>query len=397
MTIRNKLESELRQAQKMEAVGQLTAGVGHDFNNLLAVIMSHAEVLQMQLGNSDPSVKSLIKAASQGSDLTKKLLAFSRKQALRPQPIDVQSLIAGMSDFFDHSLGEDIEILFPTPIDLWPAEADPNQLENAILNLVINARDALPQGGRISFGFENFQLKTDQGRDSLELSPGDYVKIEVSDDGDGMSPEVIKRAFDPFFTTKEVGKGSGLGLSMIYGFVRQSGGDVSIESEEGSGTIVQLYLPRSKKIAMPAQENEGKFVPKDHGEAVLVLEDDADVRDGIAKLLCELGYTVHQAKNGRAALSELTTNPGIDLILCDIMLPGKMNGPETFNEARRKHPKLKVVFMTGYADQFVQEIGPLGDGVVPLTKPVRKVELARRLREVFDIGKRPDVRRESLH
>ena len=396
ITHRREAEEQLRQSQKTEAIGQLKAGVAHDFNNLLAVIMNHAEILQMQLEKDDPSVKSLIKAASRCADLTKKLLA-SRKQALCPQPIDVHSLITGMTDLLDHSLGENIEIQLPNPNYLWPAYADPNQLENAVLNLAINARDAMHQGGRISVGLEIFQIKTGQAPKSLELSPGDYVKIEVADNGAGMSPAVMKRAFDPFYTTKGVGEGSGLGLSMIHGFVRQSGGDVDIESRAGKSTKVQIYLPRSKKPAKPVQEHEETLVPKGHGKTILVLEDDAEVRNGIAKILRELGYSVRQANNGKAAFSELAANPNIDLLLCDIVLPDNMNGFEASHEARRKHPKLRVIFMTGYADQFVRKAEQLGDSVSPLTKPVRMADLAQRLREVLDHREETDLKRVTMH
>jgi PAS domain S-box-containing protein len=386
-TERKRVEDQLRYAHKMEAVGQLTAGVAHDFNNLLAVIMSHAELLQAQLGENEHSVNSLIKAASRGSELTKKLLAFSRQQALRPQPIDVHSLISGMSDMLVRSLGGNIEIRVSKPNFPWPVYADPGQLENAILNLAINARDAMPKGGRISINLENFQLDESVQNDGLELRPGAYLRIEVADDGIGMSAKVISRAFDPFYTTKEIGEGSGLGLSMVYGFVRQTGGDVKILSTKGKGTRVRLYLPRSEKVASPVQELRTGNVRTARGETVLVLEDDADVRDGISKLLCKMGYIVRQAEDGKSALADLNFNQEIDLLLCDVMLPGNIDGPQVAEEAQRIRPDLKVIFMTGYVDQCLPRLETLGNGSSLLTKPVKMADLAKRMREVLDEGK----------
>ena len=382
ITERKKAEEQLRQSQKMDAVGQLTAGVAHDFNNLLAIIMSHAEVLRAQLGGDEDSVNSLIKAAARGSDLTKKLLAFSRKQALRPELIDLHSLISGMSDLLARSLGENIEIGILTAKRLWPAYADPGQMENAILNLAINARDAMPKGGRISFELGNVRLDNVANDEGVELRPGAYVKIEVADNGEGMTAEVMKRAFDPFYTTKGVGEGSGLGLSMVFGFVQQSGGDIHISSTEGQGTKVRLYLPRSEQEALPIRENMRRPDPKAHGEKILVVEDDPDVRGGISTLLLELGYVVHESRDGELALAELEANPDIELLLCDVMLPGGVDGPEVVNQARRKHADLKVIFMTGYADRNLRKCGPIGDSVSVLTKPFKKVDLAETVEEL---------------
>ena len=384
VTERKQIEDQLRQAQKMEVVGQLTAGVAHDFNNLLAVIMSHAEILHARLGDDEHSVESLIKAAARGSDLTKKLLAFSRKQALHPKPVDVHRLITGMSNLLARSLGENIEIEVSTPQRLWPAYADPGLLENAILNLAINARDAMPEGGRITINLANFQIDSAVNVEvdsaviveEVGLSPGAYVKIEIVDSGQGISPDVIERVFDPFYTTKKAGEGSGLGLSMVYGFVQQSGGNITISSQKGQGTKVRLYFPRSAQVPLPARKNVEKAVPKSRGETILVLEDDADVREGISKLLSNLGYSVCQSGDGESALAELEANPGINVLLCDVMLSGRMNGPEVAYEARRSHANLKIIFMTGYSDQYLRsKIGSLGDSDSPLTKPVKRVDL----------------------
>ena len=383
ITSRKKAENQLHQWQKMEAVGQLTAGVAHDFNNLLAVIMSHAEILRVQLGDDENSVNSLVAAATRGSELTKKLLAFSRKQALRPQSTNVHSLITGMFDMLARTLGEKVEIEFPHLGSDWPVYADPRQLENAILNLAINARDAMPNGGRISFRLENFRTGSGVREDGFELNPGEFIMIEVADNGEGMSQEVMKRAFDPFYTTKGVGVGSGLGLSMVYCFVQQSGGNVKILSSVGQGTKVRLYFPRSGQLAVPIRAESKTTIPKARGETILVLEDDADVRKGISKLLSELGYSVHQSADGKSALANLKSHPGIELLLSDIMLPGGMNGPEVASEARRTHAHLRVVFMTGYADQFLRENSPLGNAVT-LSKPVKLADLANTVREVLD-------------
>lgn len=397
ITSQKKAEDQLRQSHKMEAIGQLTAGVAHDFNNLLAVIMSHAEILRVQFGDDEHSVNSLIKAASRGSELTKKLLAFSRKQALRPQATDVYSLIIGMSDMLARTLGENAEIEFPPPCTYWPVFADPGQLENAILNLAINARDAMPSGGRISFSLENVRLDDKDREDGVELNPGEFTMIEVSDNGDGMPPEVLNRAFDPFYTTKGVGVGSGLGLSMVYGFVRQSGGDVKISSATGHGTKVRLYLPRSGQAVVPIREERERSIPKARGETILVLEDDSFVRDGISKLLSQLGYFVHQAGNGDSALAKLEPDQDIDLMLSDVMLRGEMNGPEVVSHALRMRANLKVIFMTGYTDLILRERPTLGD-VVTISKPVRLENLANTIRKVLDDGIRPEVlgQRENI-
>ena len=372
--------------------------MAHDFTNLLAVIMTEAELLRMELGENAPSVNSLIKAASRGSELTKKLLAFSRKQALRPQPIDVHSLISGMTEILTRTLGADIAIRVPTPKDLWTAYADPGQLESAILNLAINARDAMSEGGQISFGLENFHMdNADRDAEFVDLREGDYVKIEVADNGSGMAPDVTKRAFDPFYTTKGVGESSGLGLSMVYGFVQQSGGDVTISSIKGEGTKVRIYLPRSLEAAQTVHELSEEQAPKGRGEVILVLEDDTGVRKGIAKLLTKLGYSVRQAMDGKSALAELVANTDIDLLLCDIMLPGGMRGPEVADEARQGRPDLKVVFMTGYADDISLENQPVTNGAPSLIKPVKMVDLAVKLREALTDGNITEVREGNLH
>ena len=384
---RKRAEEQLRQSQKMDAVGRLTAGVAHDFNNLLAVIMSHAEVLRAKLGPEETSVSSLLRAASRGSELTTKLLAFSRQQELRPQPIDVHALISGISNMMSRTLGENNAIAVSTVGGLWPAYADPGQLENAILNLAINARDAMPNGGLITIRLENVQVDDALSVGGTELRPGAYVKIELADYGEGMTPDVMKQAFEPFYTTKSVGEGSGLGLSMVYGFAQQSGGNVSISSVKNQGTTVRLYLPKAERAALRIQEPMKEQVPKARGETILVLEDDAGVRLGISKLIVDLGYSVRQSCDGESALLELEADPEIDLLLSDVMLAGPMNGPETVDKARRTHADLKVVYMTGYADRVLRDCGPVTVDSPILTKPIKKVELANTLRNVLDKGK----------
>ncbi|CAA9484983.1 MAG: hypothetical protein AVDCRST_MAG39-272 [uncultured Sphingomonadaceae bacterium] len=382
-------EEALRQAQKMEAVGQLTGGIAHDFNNLLQIVTGNLETLQRRLPEGEERLRRAAENAQTGAQraavLTQRLLAFSRRQPLAPKAVDANELVRGMSDLLHRALGETIELRTALSADLWRVEADPNQLENALLNLAVNARDAMPDGGKLTVETRNAMLD-DRAAGHADLPPGRYVAIAVSDTGTGMDKDTLERVFEPFFTTKEVGKGTGLGLSMTYGFAKQSGGHVRIYSEPGLGTTVELFLPR---LQGEAREVEEEANPTLHGgasgETVLVCEDDPDVRSYSVEALRELGYQVLEAADGAAALA-LLGHPAaqVDLLFTDVVLPGGMSGAQLAEEARRLRPGLRVLFTTGYARDAIVHHGRLDPGVELLTKPFSYADLAARVREVLD-------------
>jgi len=367
-------EEALRQAQKMEAVGQLTGGVAHDFNNLLAVILGNTELLENEIGDN-PLLTTIDHAATRGAELTQRLLTFARQQALQPKSIDLRELIPGLDDLFRLTLSEQVKIAIHVPEGIWPVTADPGQLESALLNLAINARDAMPEGGVLEINCENVQVP-----DSDRVAAGDYVQIAVRDSGSGMRADVLEHVLEPFFTTKDVGEGSGLGLSIVYGFVRQSGGDATIESEPGTGTEVKLLLPRSEVTNMLNEPTQGEDMKcgQGHEEAILVLEDDPDVRSFAVAALEGLGYRVHEAADANAALQVLEEEAdNLDLLLSDVVLPGGVSGPELAAKAKDLYPKLKLVFMSGYAaDLYTHDKIPGFDEIL-LTKPFRLAELSK--------------------
>jgi PAS domain S-box-containing protein len=385
----NKLrEEELRQALKMEVVGQLTGGVAHDFNNLLTVIMGNLELLRRRIGQEPRALDLLAsasRAAERGATLTQRLLAFSRRQALKPEAVDVNRLITGMADLLSRTLGETIEVETVLAGGLWQALVDPNQLENTLLNLAINARDAMPGGGKLTIETANARLDDEYAALHEEVRPGQYVMMAVSDTGEGMTPDVLERAFEPFFTTKEVGRGSGLGLSMIYGFVKQSGGHVKIYSEPGQGTTVKVYLPRQ---AAPdggrSRPAALRVNPQGQGETILVVEDDRAVCELAMAILANLGYTAIAANDGAAALEVLAEHPDTALLFTDVVLTGSMSGVELAREARRRWPALKVLYTSGYTENAIIHHGRLDEGVELLEKPYRIETLARKLRAVLD-------------
>ncbi len=386
MTERKQAEERLRQAQKMEAVGQLTGGIAHDFNNLLAIIMGNAELLKERLGDDGALAENVVRAATRGGELTQQLLAFSRRQPLLPKVIDFDELIAGMIDMLRRTLGEMIKIETKSTPELWRIGVDPNQLENAVLNLAINARDAMEDGGELVIETANITFTEAPDGEAMGAEPGDYVMLAVSDTGIGIAPQVQEHVFEPFFTTKEVGQGSGLGLSMVYGFASQSGGFVSIDSDVGRGTTVKLFLPRTKdatpRIAREAVPRE----PTARGETVLLVEDEAGVRTLAATLLGGLGYAVVEASDGDAALAALASGAAIDLLFTDVVLPGAMSGPQVAEEARRRNPNIKALFMSGYPDKVLHNHDQSDGDVVVLAKPFRKHELAQRVRSALDSG-----------
>jgi len=387
MTEQRRLEEQLRQAQKMEAVGQLTGGIAHDFNNLLAVILGNLELVAEDLPQDDPlraQVEIAIRATLRGSELTHRLLAFARRQPLAPSIVDVNVLVGGMTDLLKRSLGSAIAVRIALRDGLWLTEVDYAQLETSILNLAINARDAMPRGGTLVIETSNVSMTEDDPARMEEMAPGDYVAVTVRDSGCGMPPEVLARVFEPFFTTKGVGKGTGLGLSMVYGFVRQSGGQTRIESEPGQGTTVTLYLPRARDaataLALEARIPEGT---EGRGENVLVVEDEPAMRDLARRMLADMGYKVILAEDGPAALAALDAAARVDVMLVDVVLGGGMYGTAVAAQARERRPGLKVLFMSGYTATAVTQGGLLDPGVNLVPKPFRRAELAVKLRQVL--------------
>ncbi|MCA1500925.1 PAS domain S-box protein [Bradyrhizobium sp. NBAIM14] len=386
LTARKLTEQQLQQAQKMETVGQLSGGIAHDFNNLLTVIIGNAEHLSEQL-KARPDLgrfaDDICQSGERGAELTQRLLAFSRRQLLRPQTIDCRSLLDSMFKLLKRTLREDIEIRTTSGPGTILAFADRAQLESAVLNLALNAQDAMPSGGHLTLATELITIEDDDGAVHREVAPGSYVLIAVTDDGEGMTPEVAARAFEPFFTTKEVGKGSGLGLSMVYGFAKQSGGHVSIYSEAGLGTTARIYLPRASTGRSQADLPDGEDTAPRGYETVLIVEDDPFVRSSVIRRVEALGYRVVAAVNGKDALQQLQSDPGIDLLFTDIVMPGGMSGWELADQARRVRPGLPVLFTSGYALETLVEQGRAQARAVVLTKPYRKVELAQRLRDAL--------------
>ena len=394
LTERRAADEQLRQIQKMESVGQLTGGVAHDFNNLLTVIMGNLDALQRHLREPSPDIERLkrstenaMRGARRGEALTQRLLAFSRQQPLEPRPVDIGRLVAGMSDLLRRSLGEQIAIETALSGGLWQAEVDPNQLEVAILNLALNARDAMPKGGRLTLETTNVFLDRAYAAGQSEVVPGQYVLLEISDSGEGMAPDVQARAFDPFFTTKDVGHGTGLGLSQVYGFVKQSRGHVKIYSEVGEGTTIKIYLPRlHAEQAIEVRQEEPAPVRGQSGETILVVEDDDDVRASTIEMLRDLGYTILEAANARSGLQLLDGHPEIRLLFTDVGLPGGMNGRQLADEAGGRRSNLKVLFASGYARNAIVHDGRLDPGVELIIKPFTQDVLATRVRDILDAG-----------
>ncbi len=383
----DELNQKLSQSQKMEAMGQLTGGVAHDFNNLLTVILGNAEHLAERLAAHKELHKiadDIATAAERGSDLTRSLLAFARKQPLMPKDIDIGEKILGMEQLLRRTLGEHIECEFQLDRGLWLASVDPGQLASALLNLVLNARDAMPSGGKLTVEVRNTSLTESDVDVNGDARPGDYVMVAVTDTGSGMSAEVAGRAFEPFFTTKEVGKGTGLGLSMVYGFAQQSGGSMQIRSGPGQGTAVRLFFPRAGAPQSNAAPSVGQRATAAVNEAILVVEDNAMVRAYVESELKALGYRVIVTRNAPAALDILRGPEKIDLLFSDVVLPGGMFGPELAKEATRLRPRLKILLTSGYTEHPVEASDGLGHEVRILNKPYRRHELAAVLRSALE-------------
>ena len=382
-------EDALRQAQKMEAVGQLTGGIAHDFNNLLQSIVGSMELVRKliqsgRIAETEKFIGTAMSSSQRAAALTHRLLAFSRRQPLDPKPVDLNSLIEGMQELIRGTVGPNIAVTVVGAADLWSSLVDPNQLENTLLNLCINARDAMPDGGRITIETLNQWLDERAARE-CELMPGPYVTLCVTDNGMGMSHEVANRAFDPFFTTKPLGAGTGLGLSMIYGFARQSGGQVRIYSEIGKGTKMSLYLPRFVGEASDSEEPLVAFEPLQagHGKTVLIVDDESPVRMLVSEVAKESGYTVLEAVDGQLGLRILQSNAQVDLLITDVGLPGGINGRQMADAARLSRPGLKVLFITGYAENAVVGNGQLETGMCILTKPFTMNALGAKISEMM--------------
>ena len=390
ITERKQLEEQLRQSQKMEAVGQLTGGLAHDFNNMLTGIIGGLELARGRIasGREQEAARFMdmaIASAERAAALTHRLLAFSRRQSLDPQALDVGDLVTSMEDLLHRTLGEQVEVAVASPSDLWTARADGNQLESAILNLAINARDAMESGGKLTVECANLSLDHVHAGQPDNVDPGDYVVISVSDTGTGMPPNIRAKVFDPFFTTKPIGQGTGLGLSMVYGFVRQSDGRVGIYSEPGVGTTVRLYLPRvGEHVSSPVAETKaGARRATGAGETVLVVEDDPQVRMLVVTVLRDLGYSAIEAADGASALRLLESDEQVRLMITDVGLPG-LNGRQLAEIARQKRPELPVLFVTGYAPNAAVRADFLDEGMRMIPKPFALDAMAEALREMLD-------------
>jgi PAS domain S-box-containing protein len=396
-TERRAAEERARQSQKMEGIGQLTGGVAHDFNNLLTVVIGNLEALQRHLNDAAPdhdrlrrSADNAMRGARRAESLTHRLLAFSRQQPLEPRSVDVGRLVSGMSDLLRRTLGEQIAVETVLTGGLWRAHSDSNELEVAIVNLAVNARDAMPNGGKLTIETANVHLDERYASAQVEVMPGQYVMLAISDNGVGMTAEVKAKAFDPFFTTKEVGQGTGLGLSQVYGFVKQSGGHVKIYSEVGEGTTIKIYLPRYHAAEDEQEEEPGQAAVRGaKHETILVVEDDNDVRSYTTETLRELGYTVLEAANGHAALQVLDHHPEISVLFTDVGLPGGINGRRLAEDAQKRSANLKVLFTTGYARNAIVHDGRLDPGVELLPKPFTQAALAEKLRDILDAKSTP--------
>ncbi len=389
-------EESLRQAQKMEAVGQLTGGIAHDFNNLLTIVLGGLDIIERQLAElgHSPAVERVARArdmAMHGTQraaiLTSRLLAFSRQQPLAPKPLDINRIVAGACEFLTRSLGEAVSLETVLAAGLWRAHADANELENALLNMAVNARDAMPNGGKLTIETANCYLDEAYVENVAEpVERGQYVLIAVADTGMGMDKATVERVFDPFFTTKEVGKGTGLGLSQLYGFVRQSSGHVRIYSEVGEGTTVKIYLPRYVgPERSPDETDRSAESPCAFGsETILVVEDEDALRSFTVETLSDLGYRVLEASNGTNALEVLDRGEHVDLLFTDVVMPGELNGRQLATEAVRRRPMLKVLFTTGYTRNAIIHHGRLDPGVQLIGKPFSLQDLGRKVREALD-------------
>jgi signal transduction histidine kinase len=382
---REQAEQALRQAQKMEAVGQLTGGVAHDFNNLLTIIIGNLGIAKRGVveARAERALDNALTGAQRAAQLTQRLLAFSRRQPLNPQAVDANKLIHSMSDLLTRSLGETVRLETIGGAGVWHLEVDVSEMETTLLNLALNARDAMPEGGKLTIETSNAYLDEQYCRHHEGVTPGQYVLIAVTDSGTGMSRETIEKAFEPFYTTKETGKGTGLGLSQVYGFMKQSGGLVKIYSEVGEGTTINLYLPRHDSTETIAPIEEPRGSDRGNGETILIVEDDDGVRQYASEILRDLNYQILEARDSASALRLLDADKPFDLLLTDVVLPGK-NGRELATEVEKRRPGVRIIFMTGYSRNAIVHHGRLDRGTELITKPLIEGVLARKIRQVLD-------------
>ena len=380
-------EQALRQSQKMEAVGQLTGGVAHDFNNLLTIIIGNLGIAKRGVveARAERALNNALIGAERAAQLTQRLLAFSRRQPLNPRVLDVNKLIVSISDLLVRTLGENIELESIGAAGLWKVEADASELESTLLNLALNARDAMPEGGKLTIETSNAYLDEGYCQQHAGVAPGQYILIAVTDNGGGMSAETIDRAFEPFFTTKEAGKGTGLGLSQVYGFMKQSEGHVKIYSESGEGTTIKLYLPRRDGNEAAHSVDEPVSSERGRNETILIVEDDDGVRQYASEILRDLNYQIIEAKDSATALRLLDADKKFDLLLTDVVLPGK-NGRELATEVERRRPGTKIIFMTGYSRNAIVHHGRLDPGTALIQKPLIERVLAQKIRQILDSG-----------
>ncbi len=387
ITERKRAEEQLRQSQKMEAVGQLTGGIAHDFNNMLTVITGTVELLAEAVADK-PQLATVVKlisdAADRGTELTRQLLAFARKQPLHPRVTDIGALVSESAKLVQRALSENLEIELKIDPQVWEAPVDPTQLTSALLNLAVNARDAMPSGGKLTIEAKNVTLDEAYSEANSEVAPGDYVMIAVSDTGVGIPAANLDKIFEPFFSTKDVGRGTGLGLSMVYGFVKQSGGHIKVYSEEGHGTAFKLYLPRSTTQSDQSDE-ELRLPPVEGGdETILVVEDDPAVRASVTARLQNLGYRTITAANAAEALAIVDRGSAFDLLFTDVVMPGGMNGRQLADAVAQRRPGTRTLFTSGYTADAAIHHGRLEAGVMLLAKPYRQSDLARMIRSVLD-------------
>jgi signal transduction histidine kinase len=379
-------EEKLRQSQKMEAVGQLTGGLAHDFNNLLLVVIGNLDML-LDSRKDDPMVQELARhafeAAQRGADLTRSLLAFARKQPLHPRRIALNELVGGTARLLSRTLGERIEVSVDLAPDVWPVVADPAQLEAALTNLATNARDAMPKGGRLRITTSNERLDEDYAAQHPDAAPGDYAMVAVSDTGVGMTPDIVAQIFEPFFTTKGRGEGTGLGLSMVFGFLKQSGGHINVYSEPGAGTTFRLYLPRDASATEPQERAAAPASAPGGGETILVVEDNPALRQLVVLQLTTLGYKAREAENAERALAILEADEAIDLLFADVVMPGKLDGYALARIARERWPSLRVVLTSGFPGTQHEGGAAVAADIPLLTKPYRRSELAKTLRDAL--------------
>jgi len=381
-------EEALRQAQKMEAVGQLTGGIAHDFNNLLAVMMGNLELLSERSatgGASSEFIEMAMDAAQRGADLTRRLLAFSRKQASHEESVDLRELADAMSELLRRTLGSRIQIDVTGPANLWRCRVDRGQFENSLLNLALNARDAMSDGGALAIAFSNVEIAEECNAAEAVMSPGHYVRVAVTDTGTGMTPEIAEHALEPFFTTKREGAGSGLGLSMVYGFAKQSGGHLGISSSAQRGTTVEIFIPREiDRYHADASGVLSGGLYRSRGERILLVDDDGPVLTMTARILRSIGYAVKSVLSAHEALDALEDSPKIDLLMTDVMLGGGYSGPELAREVEKRRPDLPVLFVSGFPQQKLEGSSFVRSEVSFLAKPFRKVDVARAVRAVLD-------------